>query len=107
MLIIKHMRKNFDVLNLSREQCFWKMERGVDGKLLLMSKRKKRLGKLRLAFISLGLFVVAVVLHNAIYAIFGIEEAIFFILALFFLLSFIIFILFSLLEFFQGFFKKD
>jgi|GEM_PF-3654014 len=75
-------------------------------KLLLVAKRKKKLTKLQSAFISFGLAIITAVLHNAVYAIFGVEEAVFFILTLLFLLSFIVYLLIFFADLLRRLFKK-
>jgi hypothetical protein len=48
--------------------------------------------------IIIGLWFIAVILHNAVYAIFGVEDALFFIIAIFILPTyFIISIIYSII----------
>jgi hypothetical protein len=48
--------------------------------------------------IIIGLWFIAVILHNAVYAIFGVEDALFFIIAIFILSTyFIISIIYSII----------
>jgi hypothetical protein len=51
------------------------------GTINKMNKDKFFLLNLKLAAIIIGLWILFVILHNAVYAIFGIEEAVFFIIA--------------------------
>lgn len=71
-----------------------------------MAKRKKKPTKLQLSFLSIGLAIVSAILHNAIYGIFGVEEAVFFLLTLFFLVLFPLFLVLAIVEFLRSLLKK-
>lgn len=62
--------------------------------------------KIKSPFLFLGLAVLSVVLHNAVYALFGIEEPVFFGLTLLFALAFITSIIYSLFVYIKDLKKK-
>jgi len=63
--------------------------------------------QIKITYILVGLSVLSVILHNAIYGLFKIEEPVFFILTFVFAISFVISVIYSTISYFRKGEPKD
>jgi len=61
----------------------------------------------KITYILVGLSVISVILHNAFYGFFKIEEPVFFILTLIFAISFVVSVIYSTVSYFKRGIPKD
>jgi Mn2+/Fe2+ NRAMP family transporter len=61
----------------------------------------------KITYILVGLSVLSVILHNAFYGFFKIEEAVFFVLTFIFAISFVISVIYSTISYFKKGEPKD
>ncbi len=61
----------------------------------------------KITYILVGLSILSVILHNAIYGLFKIEEPVFFILTFVFAISFVISVIYSTISYFKKGEPKD
>jgi Mn2+/Fe2+ NRAMP family transporter len=61
----------------------------------------------KISYILVGLSILSVVLHNAFYGFFKIEEAVFFILTFVFAISFVVSVIYSTISYFKKGKPKD
>lgn len=61
----------------------------------------------KIIYILVGLSILSVILHNAFYGLFKIEEPVFFILTFVFAISFVVFVIYSTISYFKKGEPKD
>ena len=61
----------------------------------------------KIIYILVGLSILSVILHNAFYGLFKIEEAVFFILTFVFAISFVVFVIYSTISYLRKGEPKD
>lgn len=66
-----------------------------------------KINSVKKIYLLFGLSILSAILHNAIYAYFKIEEAVFFILTFAFLLAFVVSVIYSTISYFRRGEPKD